>query len=55
MKKKNNREKERDQARESAVSVDFTGGSKALHSDVQGSWTGNPLDGDEPVQDADDL
>ena len=26
-----------------------------LHSDVQGSWTGNPLYDEEPVQDADDL
>lgn len=33
----------------------FTGGDESLHSDVQGSWTGNPLYGDEPVQDADDL
>lgn len=24
-------------------------------SDVQGSYTGNPLDGEQPVQDADDL
>lgn len=25
------------------------------HADVQGSWTGTPYDGGEPVQDADDL
>ena len=25
------------------------------HTDVQGSWTGTPYDGGEPVQDADDL
>ena len=33
----------------------FSGGDERLHSDVQGSWTGNPLCGDTPVQDADDL
>lgn len=26
-----------------------------IHSDVNGSYTGNPLDNAEPVQDADDL
>lgn len=26
-----------------------------IPSDVQGSYTGNPLDGEQPVQDADDL
>ncbi len=33
----------------------FSGGDEQLHSDVQGSWTGNPLYYEEPVQDADDL
>ncbi|MBQ8182841.1 MAG: hypothetical protein IJ025_02945 [Clostridia bacterium] len=28
---------------------------KNIKSDVNGSYTGNPLNGDEPVQDADDL
>lgn len=28
---------------------------KNINSDVNGSYTGNPLNGDEPVQDADDL
>lgn len=35
--------------------VPFEGGDEALHSDVQGSWTGTPLYDDVPVQDADDL
>lgn len=30
-------------------------GKKAVHSDVQGSYTGVPEDGGHPVQDADDL
>ena len=34
---------------------EFSGGDEQLHSDVQGSWTGNPLYDEEPVQDADDL
>ncbi len=34
---------------------EFSGGGEQLHSDVQGSWTGNPLYDEEPVQDADDL
>ncbi len=34
---------------------EFSGGDEQLHSDVQGSWTGNPLYDDQPVQDADDL
>lgn len=34
---------------------EFSGGDERLHSDVQGSWTGNPLYDDLPVQDADDL
>ena len=28
---------------------------KNIQSDVNGSYTGKPLNGDEPVQDADDL
>ncbi len=28
---------------------------KTITSDVNGSYTGNPLNGDVPVQDADDL
>lgn len=28
---------------------------KSIQSDVNGSYTGVPLDGGEPVQDADDL
>lgn len=31
------------------------GGDKTIKSDVLGSYTGNPLDGSKPVQDADDL
>ncbi len=27
----------------------------AIHNDVLGSYTGTPYDGDEPIQDADDL
>lgn len=29
--------------------------AKQWHADVQGSYTGNPLYDDQPVQDADDL
>ena len=31
------------------------GGDETIKSDVLGSYTGNPLDGSTPVQDADDL
>ena len=30
-------------------------GRGEIYSDVQGSYTGCPVDGDKPVQDADDL
>lgn len=30
-------------------------GRDVIYSDVQGSYTGCPVDGDKPVQDADDL
>ena len=30
-------------------------GQKGIISDPDGSWTGTPIDGGQPVQDADDL
>ena len=33
----------------------FAGSAEEAHSDVLGSYTGNPLYDDQPVQDADDL
>lgn len=38
-----------------AVNVLKEQGRGEIHSDVLGSYTGRALDGDRPVQDADDL
>jgi len=35
--------------------VAFGEQAKQFHADVQGSYTGNPLYDEEPIQDADDL
>ena len=50
MSKKKNRKKELLMELEN-----FAEPARDAHSDVQGSWTGNPLYDAQPVQDADDL
>ena len=58
MKSKKNRAKKAEYDAEFGVIPAFKN-EKTLknksHTDVQGSWTGTPYDGGEPVQDADDL
>ena len=42
-------------ATKSDLMVKMKGGKGSIKSDVLGSYTGNPEDGDLPQQDADDL
>ena len=50
MNNKNNNKKETKEVNPSPVFID-----ENIPSDVDGSYTGVPLDGGQPVQDADDL
>ncbi len=52
--KNNNRSKEVKNVSEFSKPLDADT-QKSIPSDIDGSYTGHPLDGGKPVQDADDL
>lgn len=55
MNNKNNSEEKNNTHKVNEVIDAYKNLDKSIQSDVNGSYTGVPLDGGEPVQDADDL